>query len=90
MSTFGDADPEDAWSAEDAYADKVAILIRMVLSIAMEHNDPNHNHPRLLVRLGFAESAVESLRTKARRRDRPILDALALAFFYLTVQEGVN
>lgn len=90
MSDFGDADPEDEWDAADPFGAKVAVLIRMVLSIANEHHTAGHNHARVLVRLGFAEAAVEGLRANVTDTDRPILDALALAFYYLTVSEGVT
>jgi len=90
VNGFGDVDPEDGWDASDPFADKVAILIRMVASITAEHATPSHNHARVLVRLGFATGAVESLRKHAHRRDRPILDALDLVFFYLINAEGVD
>lgn len=78
---FGDADPEDGWSAGDPPGEKVGILVRMVLSIALEQD-----RVRALVRLGFATSAVEALRLEISGPDlEPTLDALDLAFYYLTV-----
>jgi len=87
---FGDADPEDSWDAGDDVGHKIAILVRILLGVALEHAEPGHNRVRALVRLGFATSAVEELRAVTGEPTRPILDALDLGFFYLTVAEGAS
>lgn len=85
---FGDADPEDGWDRGDDAPHKIAILIRLALSVSIEHENPAHDRIRALVRLGFATAAVEALRLTAGPDTIPILDALDLAFYYLTVTES--
>jgi hypothetical protein len=61
VSDFGDADPEDAWDDEDTPVEKVGVLERWVPSLQREHDDPAHNHGRLVVRLLLAKAAIAAL-----------------------------
>lgn len=88
MALIGDADPEDAWDESDPRPDKLAILVRLVLSIALEHATPGHSHVRVLARLSFARLAVDRLTLGAEVAEKPVLQALGQAFFNLTAAEG--
>ena len=84
---FGDVDAEDAWDEDDPRPEKLGILVRLLVSIAMEQAK-EHLHERLVARLAFGEMKVAELIAGHSDDERPILEALNLGFFYLSVAEG--
>jgi len=88
IAAFGDADPEDAWDEGDARPLKIAILVRLLMSIALEQ-EHEHDHARLLTRLGFGEAKTSALKETTSNDEAPILAAILLGLFYLNVREGM-
>lgn len=87
MSDFGDLDPEDAWDAADSRPEKLGLLVRILVSIAVERLG-SHDHQRVLTRLAFAEEQTTVLAKVEKAADEPILAALLVSLFYLSVAEG--
>lgn len=88
MSDFGDADPEDAWDADDPRSEKIALLVRILVSITREQLTPGHDHKRVKSRLAFAEEQATTLAAIFNASDEPILAAILVSLFYLSVAEG--
>jgi hypothetical protein len=85
---FLDDDPEDAWDDGDTRPVKLGILVRVLLSVALEQAHPGHSHPRVVARIAFGIWQVEVLRQKQKASETPILDALRSAFAHLNTLEG--
>ena len=86
---FGDDDPEDAWDETDPPEIRVAILLRMLLHVAMERSDPNHDHQRAVVRIAFALNAIERLRQLRIAALEAVLIALTVGFLVQESEEGL-
>lgn len=87
MSDFGDADPEDAYDVDDPPAAKIAVLLRMLLSVSQEAAQP-HDHIRAVIRLAFALKVVNELRAQNDPQFVALLLALWVGFSILQSDEG--
>ena len=85
---FGDDDPEDAWDDGDSRPVKLGLLVRILISVALERNDPAHVHERVVARIAFGIWQVTRLREKEKQAEAPTLAALATAFALLNALEG--
>jgi hypothetical protein len=80
---FGDDDPEDAWDDGDPRPDKIGLLVRVLLSVALERADPGHDHPRVVARIAFGIWQTTRLQERQTRSEAPPLEALAATFALL-------
>lgn len=85
---FGDDDPEDAWDDLDPRAVKLGILVRLLLSVALEHKDPTHDHARVRARIAIGIWHSTALDGHATPAEAPVLAALMTAFALLNALEG--
>jgi hypothetical protein len=64
------------------------LLVRLLVSVALEQRRADHDRERLLARLGFGETKAGDLQGTASPDERPILTAIILGLFYLSVTEN--
>ena len=88
MTGFGDADPEDAWDDGDPRPIKFGVLIRMILSIALELHRADRDHDRMKARIAFGIWQTNRLDATRSPSERPTIEALAATFALLNALEG--
>lgn len=62
FTVFGDDDAEDAYSADDAPAERLAVLERLADQVEQELDQPDHDRARALARLRWAVLIIASLK----------------------------
>lgn len=87
MTGFGDADPEDAYDQADPPDVKIAMLARMLQSVAAETAGP-HDHLRAVIRIAFALRVIGELRRLHDPHHTIVLTSLLVGFSILDADEG--